>query len=193
MAYVNHGGSQYGEVNCALCTVAAICGTNTRTLSGLLGLNGHQPEESFAIAYMKKHGITRRVEGGEELGYNLEGIKEFVDALKKHVKSPVHVSQGGSWETLVPLDVQVRFMGGYPVGTQFAVWACLSGLKGLGAHWNYAERTSTGVEFRDYQYNDADDHPPRTSEAFIPPKGNEDETYTRGIVLVFHSQSTPLF
>ncbi len=192
MAYVNHGGNEYSEVNCALCTVAAIFNTDTIKISQSLGLKGHQPEASFAIAYMRVHGIKEPAIGETQLNYELSGIMEFVESLKKHLGDPIFVSQGGSFDTPVPLNTQIKLMNSYPISTQFAVWACLADMKGLGAHWNYAKREDKGVKFYDYQYNDAEDHPPVTSDKFIPPKGNTDEVYTRAIVLVFRSTGTKM-
>ncbi|MGH7931802.1 MAG: hypothetical protein ACREQN_01405 [Candidatus Binataceae bacterium] len=195
MGYVNHGGEAYSEVNCAFCTVAAIFNTDSITISQMMGLRGHQSDGSFAKIHMARRDIVKReLEPKEHLEYDLAGVKDFVQGLKAHLQSPVYVSQGGSYDTMVPMPVQIRLMRSYPVGTQFAVYACVDDpyYKGIGAHWNYAERTVDGLEFRDYQYNDSEDNPPKISETFIPPKAGENERYGRGIVLVFRRHGTSL-
>jgi hypothetical protein len=185
-AFVNCGGETYGLRNCALCTVAAIFDADTRQVSNMLGLRGAQPEGSFALAHRMKNKITTVPTAGEELQQDFDGMKSFVKLLMAHMNKPVYVSQGGSYDTPVPLHIQTALMRSYPVGTQFAVWASQE-MKGYGAHWNYAVRTDAGVEYRDYQYNTSTDHPPRISDHFIPPPGGmaEAREYVIGVVLTF--------
>ena len=185
--YVNHGGAVYGQRNCAFCTVAAIFNTRSDVIANMLQLP--QAEGAFSFAYRQKYNIPSPGPlAGINLSLDLEGVKEFVESLKAHVGSPVYVSQGGSWATLVPMNVQKRLMRSYPVGTQFAVWACTDVMPGHGAHWNYAVRTEDGVQFRDYQYDNAEGVGPRVSDDFIPPDGHDDENYNRAIVLAFTGQ-----
>lgn len=191
--YVNHGGPKYGDVNCALCSVGAILKCTSAEVAHYLGLNGIQNDQTFAAAYYKRRGrdlAEIALTSHQFQDATLKGIKEFVKAVMAHEKNECYVSQGGSTETMVPMQVQTKLMGIYPIGTQYAVYACFS-LKGAGAHWNYAVRNEDGVVFKDYQYNDSEDHPPAVSASFIPPRGNPEvksSEYTQGIVLVFRSR-----
>jgi hypothetical protein len=194
--YVNQGGVKYGQVNCALCTVAAIFGTTSTQISSMLGLKGHQPEGSFGMAYLKSQGKQlsdfNKLSPSEQLNADFAGMESFVSQLKTHANAPVFVSRGGSWNTPVPLSVQKKMMAGYPEGTQYAVWAYNDVMKGAGAHWNYALRTSGGIVFYDFQYNDAEDHPPKQSDDFIPPAGGAEYKYEYGIVIVFRPKSAKM-
>ena len=196
MPHVNHGvtpTNDYSQVNCALCTVAAIFDTDSAQIAHMLGIGHVQAAGAFSYTFRRKYRIPSPGPlASVELAMDFEGIKEFVAKLKRHIGAPVHVSQGGSWTSLVPMAVQERLMLSYPVGTQYAVWACTDIMAGHGAHWNYAVRTMHGVEFRDYQYDIADGVGPRVSDHFIPPQGNDDANYNRGVVLVFRSTATPL-
>ncbi len=189
--FVNHGGLKYGKVNCGLCTVAGILETTSSSVAKMLGFPQTQSEQSFAAAFLKREGkdLSKvRLTPDDWQNYSLAGMKQLVKAVMNHLKSECYISQGGSWDTLVPMRVQKGLMDIYPIGTQYAIYGCME-MKGWGAHWNYAIRTDSGVEFRDYQYNDSEDNPAKISDSFIPPKGSGESSgsYVMAIVLVFRS------
>jgi hypothetical protein len=190
--YVNHGGEKFGNRNCGLCTIAAILDTDSSTVTGFLKLGTNQSEMIFAAKKLKGMGKDPNTVNGldpsDQQAYSFEVMKNLVKQVMKHKGAECFVSQGGSWDTLVPMNVQKGLMQIYPIGTKYAVYGCME-MKGLGAHWNYAERTADGVEFKDYQYNDSEDTKEMVSDSFIPPRdsGEESGSYVMGIVLVFRA------
>jgi len=188
--YINHGGERYGNVNCGLCTVGAIIGATSDQVAAMIGHSGNQSAEIFGSAasdYTPKQ--VAELTQSEQQDLSLKGMKNFVKQVMNYIKRDCFITQGGSWDSLVPMKTQIGLMGIYPVGTQYAVYGCME-MRGLGAHWNYATRTDKGVEFRDYQYNDSETNLAETSATFIPPRGMKKfgtDDYTQGIVLVFRS------
>lgn len=172
--YVNKGGQWYGDENCALCTVAAILGIDTHRVTQMLNSpDAGQTNDALARGYMARHNIPYDpdMEDSELLPHSLAGIRDFIIQAMAYAGRPVLGFQGGSWDAMVPMDTQIRFMNSTPEGTKFAVWASDSAvIAGMNAHWNYAEKMVSGIEFRDYQYNDAPDQPPEIASHFIPPR-----------------------
>lgn len=195
MPFVNTGGDKYGDRNCGLCTVGAIIGQSSGQVAKMLGFTGIENEEIFAAAEIKRHGHdlkTYAVGGTQMQKHSLEGMRHFLKRVTEYLKSECYLAQGGSENSLVPFPVLESLMRSYIAGTQFAVYGSMS-MDGLGAHWNYAERTPIGLEYRDYQYNDAEDHPPKVSDRFIAPKANADDSksYVKGVVIVFAKKKDP--
>ena len=195
MSYINTGGEKYGDRNCGLCTIGAIIGQPSGQVANMLGFQGIENEEIFAAAEIKRHGHdlkTYKADGTQMQKHSLEGMRYFLKRVTEYLKSECYLAQGGSETSLVPFPVLESLMRQYVAGTKFAVYGSMA-MNGLGAHWNYAERTATGIEYRDYQYNDADAHPPKVSDRFIAPKANsgDSSSYVKGVVIVFAKTKNP--
>ncbi len=188
MAHVNHGGDSDRMSNCAMCTMAAILGTHTGTLQTLFGAKD-QSDASVAKAFRADH-----LSSHAQRALVTRRIAEF---LTRSLKAASHGTpfdykiHGGTGNYLTAARAQ-QIMMAERTGTRFAVWGYeTEEMEGLGAHWNYAERTALGVTFRDYQNNTAADIPAGSAPHFLAPGANRanDKKYNSFIVVAVFDTS----
>jgi hypothetical protein len=186
VAVVNLGGND-AMSNCAMCTIAAIAGTDSATIARVLHVNGQSDDHLAAGLGVGGHGQA------QQQGV-LNRMIHFVEALMRHkglnVKGYQYGFPGGEKQGYKNLGQIKAYMQTKASGTSFAVWGYQTAeVEGLGAHWNYA--TTIGqekrVEFRDYQDNTDGTTPPAVSDSFIAPSDVRDESaaYNSFIVLSF--------
>jgi hypothetical protein len=186
VAIVNQGGRD-AMSNCAMCTIAAIAGTDSAVIAQVLHVNGQSDEHLAA-------GLRVGGDGQAQQQGVLNNMIHLIEALMLHKGQPVKGYQygfpGGERQGYKNLGQIRAYMQTKAVGTSFAIWGYQTNeIEGFGAHWNYA--TTVGalkrVEFRDYQDNTAGTTPAAVSDAFIAPSDARDESgaYNSFIVLSF--------
>ncbi len=184
--YVNHGSAEDKVSNCAMCTIAAIVGTDTGRIAKVLEQNGQSDAHlarGFNVAGMSM----------VELPKVLQKMMALVKQMKAFKNTKVNCEQFGFPDGYRDLSAIRGYMQTKKVGTQFAVWGYLTGeVKGLGAHWNFATTAGVSkiVEFRDYQDNVSDAALPATSPSFLAPLPDRAESakYNSFIVLCFEAE-----
>ena len=186
--YVNHGTEVKGkdkvperEKNCGMCTIAAMLRCDTLKVASTLGCTG-QSDKDLAIGL--KGG---KLEGMKQLEVVLKGMIELITKHKQLEGKPVIGMQFGAPGTFKSKADINAYIESKPIGSEFAVWGCQSGIEGMGAHWNYAITLSGGAEYRDYQDNYAEGTPFSKSSEFIAPRSDRppDFEYTAFIALCF--------
>jgi len=182
MAHVNCGSKSDVMANCAMCSLAKILGTNTAMIEKILGADG-QSDKALAAAF-GHDGLS----GPEQHQAVVNSMIRFVEAAFKYNDRTVKGYQFGTWTNMKDNTAIVAYMASKRDGATFAVWGCTKDtIKGYGAHWNFAEKSATGVKFYDFQDQVSSKSKVASSAAFIPPKGERDSAadYNGMIVLSF--------
>ena len=188
MPYVNHGAGAQQTANCAMCSLAGVLGTTTATIQTMLSASG-QSDDHLATAL--GHGALI---GSAQQQAVMNSMIRFVQQASRHASyagAPLYGYQFGFADHYKDHGAVSHYMAHTANGTKFCVWGYLTNeIEGLGAHWNYAEKTAMGIEYRDYQYNMSATTPPKTGTHFIAPMGSgeSDMAYNSFIVLYFGQQ-----
>ena len=168
--------------NCAMCSMAGVLDTNTAMIQKMLGARGQSDD---ALANALGHGALA---GTKQQQAVMNSMIRFVEAASRHIKTPVTGYQLGFAGHYKDRTAVAKYMGEQADGSKFCVWGCQTGeMDGFGAHWNYAQKTDKGIEFRDYQDNTSPSMPYASAKHFLAPKDARDDNgmYNSMIVLYF--------
>jgi hypothetical protein len=168
--------------NCAMCTMAAVLRRDTSYVQQVIG-SKRQDDEALQAAWQIDS-------GKEDLFIRItDKIFRFLYIeLRKSIDPWMAYRSGTGYAELHAALTLGMWMNRFAVGTRFAVWGSSNEPVGMLAHWNYAwKRGADDIEFVDYQYNHGA-NPPKTSERFIAPEGQDvmtDEQYKSFLALAY--------
>lgn len=171
--------------NCAMCSMAAVLGTDTNVIEELLHARGQS--ENALIEAFGYDGLS----GAEQHQQVMNSMIGFVRSVFKSMGKTVDGYQFGTWENMKDITASILYMSRKRIGTPFAVWGCMKDpLKGYGSHWNYAIKTENGIRFFDYQDQVSPWAKVEGAPTFIPPKGLRGmaDAYNGHIVLSFQDK-----
>lgn len=175
--YVNHGVGSDRTANCLMCSLGGVLNKNTDQVQTMMRATGQSDDavsKAFGHSALNADAQLQAV------------INSTIGFVQGH--SQLKGYQFGLWSNFKTHDQITDYMRKTDAGTRFCVWGYETDeMAGLGAHWNYAENTGGGIEFRDYQYNVNAGKPPKVGSHFFAPmdSGEDDEDYNSFIVLYF--------
>ena len=165
MVHVNRGIGPDAMANCAMCSMAGVLGTNTAMIQQMLNARGQSDD---VLAHAFGHGSLI---GTKQQQAVMNSMIRFVEAASRHIRAPVKGYQLGFASHYKDRTAVAAYMREQANGSKFCVWGCQTGeMDGFGAHWNYAQKTATGIEFRDYQDNTSTTTPYASAGHFLAPK-----------------------
>lgn len=181
--FVNKGILSQRDKNCAMCTIAGVLERDSSYVQSLVGASG-QTDDDLAMAF----GINNLT--AEDLfKAATEKIWRLIYIQLRKATEPWYgYRSGNKYSELKNADELSDWMNQFPKGTRYAIWGCQE-MIGLKAHWNAALKNET-IQFIDYQYNYAIEHPPRRNTRFNKPYSEDEDSDDEWIKFVAFAYTT---